>query len=194
MSGIFSASSIPFNSSALENFVSRLLPPSRRALSAGLRCSVGEDVRFLRLFVAGDVRFCICKFVVVLQLDNDVQSHVVDLPEPTQSSPKACTPCTSAARSRRRRCAALLYARSHTSAPSRSALHPVSCWHRLAHVTQSFDTIHTAAAVYVFSALNPPPSPLLPVPRSRSDGASDQRANSPLIIEEKLSRILPNSL
>ena len=148
VSGIFSASSIPFNSSALENFVSRLLPPYRRALSAGLRCSVGEDVRFLRLFVAGDVRFCICKFVVVLQLDNDVQSHVVDLPEPTQSSPKACTPCTSAARSCRRRCAALLYARSHTSAPSRSALYPVSCWHRLARLAQNHSHARSSSAAH----------------------------------------------
>ena len=41
---------------------------------------------------------------------------------------------------------------------SRGALHPVSCWHRLAHLQSFLDTIHTAAAVYVFSALLPPPS------------------------------------
>ena len=41
---------------------------------------------------------------------------------------------------------------------SRGALHPVSCWHRLAHLQSFLDTIHTDAAVYVFSALLPPPS------------------------------------
>ena len=40
----------------------------------------------------------------------------------------------------------------------RGALHPVSCWHRLAQLQSFLDTIHTAAAVYVFSALLPPPS------------------------------------
>eukprot|EP00964_Phaeocystis_antarctica_P093507 scaffold60353_cov55-Phaeocystis_antarctica.AAC.1 len=48
-----------------------------------------------------------------------VESHSTrDLAEPTQSSPKACKPCTSAAHSRRRRCATFLYT------PPWAALHP----------------------------------------------------------------------
>ena len=80
------------------------------------------------------------------------------LPEPTQSPPKACKPCTSAAHSRRRRCAALLYARPHTSAPAAHCI-PSRAGIASHHLPQGFlDTIHTDAAVYVFSAPLPPPS------------------------------------
>eukprot|EP00964_Phaeocystis_antarctica_P044368 scaffold25505_cov71-Phaeocystis_antarctica.AAC.3 len=67
-------------------------------------------------------------------------------------------PCNSAARTAN--AAAAPHSSTHAPTPaSRGALHPVSCWHRLAHLTQSFlDTIHTDAAVYVFSALNEPTS------------------------------------
>ena len=52
-----------------------------------------------------------------------------------------------------------------TPALPRSALHPVSCWHRLAphFMAQGFlDTMHTDAAVYVFSKLRGSRVPLNP--------------------------------
>eukprot|EP00964_Phaeocystis_antarctica_P074467 scaffold45788_cov54-Phaeocystis_antarctica.AAC.1 len=79
-----------------------------------------------------------------------------DLPERTQSSPKAWKPCTSAARSRR--AAAPHSAAPH--APSRSALHPVSCWHRLAPLASRLPR-HDSYRRRCVRVLSPEPTSLL---------------------------------
>ena len=66
----------------------------------------------------------------------------------SQSQPRALQRRASHAPPPRRRYAALLYARSHTSAPSRSALHPVSCWHRLARLAQNHSHARSSSAAH----------------------------------------------